>query len=67
MSEENSYDLEAYIEITEDSPYKGGIFKFDIKIPTDYPFKPFKIMNKTKIFHPFIGDRGLYCDYHFKL
>ena len=38
-----------------DTCYQGGIFKVDIIIPPDYPFKPPKMKFDTKIWHPNIS------------
>lgn len=34
------------------SPYEGGTFLLEIKIPDDYPNRPPKVEFKTPIFHP---------------
>lgn len=49
------------------TPYEGGSYFIDIKIPTDYPFKPPVMKFETKIWHPNVSSQtvshclGLRC------
>lgn len=40
-----------------DTPYEGGTYKVDIKIPTDYPFRPPVMKFETKVWHPNISSQ----------
>jgi ubiquitin-conjugating enzyme (huntingtin interacting protein 2) len=46
----------------EGTPYEGGTFTIDIKIPGDYPYNPPKMKFDTKIWHPNISSQtGAIC------
>ncbi|PNS15494.1 ubiquitin-conjugating enzyme E2-16 kDa [Sphaceloma murrayae] len=45
-----------------DTPFEGGIFRVDIRIPNEYPFQPPKMKFLTKIWHPNISSvTGAIC------
>ncbi|KAF7324870.1 Ubiquitin-conjugating enzyme E2-16 kDa [Mycena kentingensis (nom. inval.)] len=45
----------------ENSVYEGGVFKFGIQLPNDYPFSAPKVTLQTKIYHMNISDAGNIC------
>ena len=45
----------------EDCIWEGGIYKFSINIPKQYPHKPPKVRCETQIYHPNINMDGAVC------
>jgi ubiquitin-conjugating enzyme (huntingtin interacting protein 2) len=51
-----------YLKGPHETPYEGGTFIVDIKIPPDYPYKPPKMQFDTKIWHPNVSSQtGVIC------
>jgi hypothetical protein len=40
-----------------DTPYEGGTFHVDIKIPSEYPFRPPVMRFETKMWHPNVSSQ----------
>ncbi|GJN16879.1 hypothetical protein PR202_gb03904 [Eleusine coracana subsp. coracana] len=46
----------------KDTPYEGGTFIIDIRLPSGYPFEPPKMQFMTKVWHPNISSQnGAIC------
>ena len=46
------------------TPYEGGTYYIDIKIPLEYPFKPPVMKFETKIWHPNVSSQTVSAIIH---
>ena len=53
--------LEAKLLGDKNTPFEGGVFRLEIKIPERYPFEPPQVRFLTKIYHPNIDLAGRIC------
>ncbi|XP_012711835.2 ubiquitin-conjugating enzyme E2 T [Fundulus heteroclitus] len=67
QTEERIDDLRAQIVGGAETPYEGGIFSLEVKIPERYPFEPPNIRFLTPIYHPNIDNSGRICHDALKL
>ncbi|KAG8192592.1 hypothetical protein JTE90_015225 [Oedothorax gibbosus] len=47
--------------VPQNAPYSKGAFRIEITFPAEYPFKPPKILFRTRIYHPNIDEKGQVC------
>lgn len=51
----------ATIEGPSETPFEGGKFNLNISFPSEFPFRPPKVVFTTKIFHPNVNSEGSIC------
>ncbi|XP_070552643.1 ubiquitin-conjugating enzyme E2 K-like [Ptychodera flava] len=62
MVDDSYNELRGEIAGPPDTPYEGGKYILEIKIPETYPFNPPKVRFVTKIWHPNISSKtGAIC------
>lgn len=62
LVKDNFSELRGTIAGPPDTPYEGGTFHVEIKVPETYPFNPPKVKFLTKIWHPNISSAtGAIC------
>ncbi|KAF6719673.1 Ubiquitin-conjugating enzyme E2 T [Oryzias melastigma] len=67
QNDEQIDDLRAQIVGGSGTPYEGGLFSLEIKVPERYPFEPPNIRFLTPIYHPNIDNSGRICHDALKL
>lgn len=55
--EEDLTHLRGFFKGPPDTPYEGGEYSVDIKIPVDYPFRPPLMKFETRIWHPNVSSQ----------
>ncbi|WVR06272.1 hypothetical protein IAU60_003302 [Kwoniella sp. DSM 27419] len=60
-NESDIFQWKATLPGPSGSPYEGGVFEVDIKVPDDYPFSPPRLHFVTKVYHCNIASTGAIC------
>ncbi|KAI4522253.1 hypothetical protein K525DRAFT_223418, partial [Schizophyllum commune Loenen D] len=62
LIDESPFHLKGSFPGPEGTPYEGGHFEVDIRIPETYPFQPVKMKFITKVYHPNVSSAsGAIC------
>ncbi|KAJ7530905.1 hypothetical protein O6H91_14G024200 [Diphasiastrum complanatum] len=62
ICEDNLKHMRGTIKGPVGTPYEGGIFTIEIRLPAEYPFEPPKMQFITKVWHPNISSQnGAIC------
>ncbi|EPQ54899.1 hypothetical protein GLOTRDRAFT_139354 [Gloeophyllum trabeum ATCC 11539] len=62
LVDESPFHLKGSFPGPEGTPYEGGRFEVDIRIPDSYPFQPLKMKFITKVYHPNVSSAsGAIC------
>lgn len=56
-SADNVQHIHATFHGPPGTPYEGGTFSIEIRVPSEYPFKPPMMRFNTKIWHPNISSQ----------
>lgn len=57
----NMFEWEGLLNGPDGTPFQGGIFKFRVTFPENYPMKPPVVIFTTKMYHPNIDPHGHIC------
>jgi ubiquitin-conjugating enzyme (huntingtin interacting protein 2) len=57
FNEDDVTHLRGQFQGPPDTPYEGGTYFVDIRIPTEYPFRPPQMKFETKIWHPNVSSQ----------
>ncbi|WOO77320.1 Ubiquitin-conjugating enzyme E2 D4 [Vanrija pseudolonga] len=60
-NESNIFQWRAVLPGPAGSPYEGGVFEVDVRVPDDYPFSPPQLQFLTKVYHCNIASTGVIC------
>lgn len=61
LNEADIFDIQADLIGPISTPYEGGVFRFKLYLPADFPKSPPKGYFVTKIFHPNVSEKGEIC------
>lgn len=54
------FNIKGHINGPKNSPFEGGVFKIEAKIPKNYPFSPPSVKFVTRIWHPNICKKNIF-------